>query len=38
MVGLTGSYQLGWMVLAGVALVTTNLLPVKADTEVSGLG
>ena len=37
-VGLTGSYQLGWMVLAGVALATTNLLRVKADPEVRGLG
>jgi sugar phosphate permease len=37
-VGLTGSYQLGWMVLAGVALVTTNLLRARADPEVSGLG
>lgn len=37
-VGLTGNYQLGWMVLAGVALATTNLLRVKADPDVSGLG
>jgi sugar phosphate permease len=38
LVGLSGSYHLGWMVLAGLALVTTNLLRAKADPEVSGSG
>lgn len=37
LVGVTGSYQLGWMVLAAVVLVATIFLRVKADPEARAL-